>query len=55
MWSDHLFYCRPKLIFQHNGLFVFCDIVTIIMTPPPPNNIEEKSHLCILIYHDHIQ
>ena len=32
MWSDHLFYCRPKLIFQHNGLFVFCDIVTIIMT-----------------------
>ena len=24
MWSDHKFYCRPKLvIFQHNGLLKF--------------------------------
>ena len=32
MRNDHVFYCRSKLIFQHNGLFVFCEIVTIIVT-----------------------
>ena len=52
MRSDHIFYYGSKLIFQHNGLFVFCEIVTIIITSS--NNIEEKDRLCILIYHNHI-
>ena len=30
MWSDHIFYCRPKLIiFQHNGPGVLCGIVVV--------------------------
>ena len=33
MWSDHIFNCRPKLIiFEHNGLFVFCEILTVVIT-----------------------
>ena len=56
MWSDHIFYCRPKLIiFQHNGLGVFCRVVTIIFIHYHLlDNVEEKHRPCILIYHNHI-
>ena len=56
MWSDHIFYCRPKLIiFQHNGLGVFCRVVTIIFIHYHLlNNVEEKHRPCILVYHNHI-
>ena len=30
--SDHILYLKSKLIFQRNGLFVFYEIVTIIIT-----------------------
>ena len=30
VWSDHIFYCRPKLIiFQHNGLGFLSGIVVV--------------------------
>ena len=57
MWSDHIFYCRPKLImFQHNGLLKYIKIAWCLLWDTSNhyhllNNIGEKHRSCILIYH----
>ena len=30
MRSDHIFYCRPKLIFQHSGIWKYIKLLGVL-------------------------
>ena len=45
MRSDHIFYCRPKLIFQHSGIWKYIKLLGVLSLKQI-----EKSYSLIIVW-----